>query len=40
MIAALLAAVANPPATGMRVVEVPEIRRLGLLTRVTARDKV
>jgi len=29
MIAALLDAVANPPAAGMRVVEVPEIRRAG-----------
>ena len=29
MIAALVDAVANPPATGVRIVEVPEIRRAG-----------
>jgi uncharacterized protein YbjT (DUF2867 family) len=40
MIAALLAAVANPPASGTRIVGVPDIRRSRLLTRVTSRDKV
>jgi hypothetical protein len=40
MVAALLEAVANPPRSGVRIIDVPGIRRSSLLTATPSREKV